>query len=88
MTLTKYDKFAVVPKRCNRCNRLFWLEPYNIHYKTVGIGCQSIIEVECKFCVKADWIRTYIMTPNEVRMSMGLKVENDPEAEKLIKKEE
>lgn len=32
--------------------------------------------------------RTYIATANEIRQAMGLKVENDPEAEKLIKKEE
>lgn len=65
MTLTKYDKFAIVPKRCNRCNRLFWLEPYNIHYKMVGIGCQSVIEVECKICVNTDLLRAQIMSRNK-----------------------
>lgn len=26
MTITYYDKFAFIPKRCNKCNRLFIFE--------------------------------------------------------------
>lgn len=52
MTITKYDKVAILPKRCDRCNRLFWLEPYNIFYKTVGIGAYSLKQTECKECSK------------------------------------
>lgn len=62
MTLTKYDKFAIIPKRCNRCNRLFWLEPYNIYYKMVGIGCNSLRQVECKVCAQTDLLRTQVMS--------------------------
>ena len=52
MTITKYDGVAITPKRCNRCNRLFWLEPYNIYYKEVGIGRYSLKQIECKECMK------------------------------------
>ena len=52
MTITKYDKMAILPKRCNRCNRLFWLEPYNIFYKTVGLGFYSLKQIECKNCIR------------------------------------
>lgn len=50
MTITKYDRVAILPKRCDKCNRLFWLEPYNIFYKTIGIGDYSIKQIECKIC--------------------------------------
>ena len=29
MTISYFDKFAIFPKRCDICNRLFWLEWYN-----------------------------------------------------------
>lgn len=51
MTITKYDGVAILPKRCDRCNRLFWLEPYNIFYKTVGIEAYSLKQIECKNCI-------------------------------------
>ena len=51
MTITKYDGFAILPKRCDRCNRLFWLESYNIFYKTVGIESYSLKQIECKNCI-------------------------------------
>ena len=55
MTLTKYDRFAIIAKRCDKCNRLFWLEPYNISYKTVGVDSYSLEQIECKNCIgKAD----------------------------------
>ena len=28
MKITYYDKFALTPKRCSICNKLFWLEWY------------------------------------------------------------
>lgn len=71
MTLLKYDRLAIVPKRCDRCNRLFWLEPYNIYYKTIGMGFQSIQKVECKVCVKADLLRTQIMARNAVNKEVS-----------------
>jgi hypothetical protein len=53
MTITKYDRVAILPKRCNKCNRLFWLEPYNIFYKTVGIESYSLKQIECKKCAES-----------------------------------
>ena len=52
MTITKYDRFAIIPKRCDRCNRLFWLEQYNVFYKNVGIGDYYLEQIECKNCAK------------------------------------
>lgn len=54
MTITNYDKIAILPKRCDICNRLFWLEPYNIFYKSVGIGYCSIKQIECKNCINKE----------------------------------
>lgn len=52
MTITKYDRFAIIPKRCDKCNRLFWLEQYNVFYKNVGIGDYYLEQIECKNCAK------------------------------------
>ena len=51
MTLTRYDGVAILPKRCDVCNRLFWLESYNIFYETVGIESYSLKQTECKECI-------------------------------------
>jgi len=51
MTITRYDGVAILPKRCDRCNRLFWLEPYNIFYKFVGIESYPLKQIECKNCI-------------------------------------
>lgn len=47
MTITTHDCFAVFPKRCDKCNRLFWLEPYDIYYKEVGIEHYPIRHIKC-----------------------------------------
>lgn len=52
MTITYYDRVAILPKRCDICNRLFWLESYNIFYMTVGIESSSLECIKCKNCVK------------------------------------
>ena len=54
MTITRYDGFAIIPKRCNRCRRLFWLEPYNFYYKEMVIVQYSLKQIECKECMKCD----------------------------------
>ncbi len=41
----------IILKLCDRCKRLFWLEPYNISYKTVGVDSYSLEQIECKNCV-------------------------------------
>lgn len=51
MTITKYDGLAILPKRCDKCNRLFWLEPYNIFYETVGIEEYPLKQIACKNCI-------------------------------------
>lgn len=51
MTLSRHDKFAFVPKRCDKCNRLFIFEPYNTWHKWIWCpGCSSIEMIECKEC--------------------------------------
>jgi hypothetical protein len=52
MTITTYDRFAVTPKRCNKCNRLFILEFYDIYYKQVGIDYFDLKQIKCKECKK------------------------------------
>lgn len=54
MTITKYDRVAILPKRCDKCNRLFWLEGYNIHYKTVGVESYSLEQIKCKKCIDGE----------------------------------
>ena len=51
MTITTFDKFAILPKRCNKCNRLFIFEPYDIYYKEVGISC-NLKQIKCRECKK------------------------------------
>ena len=50
MTITKYDRFALLPKRCDECNRLFWLEPYNTKVIKVGIEHYPLDWIVCKEC--------------------------------------
>lgn len=50
MTIITADKYAFIPKRCNICNRLFWLEPYFIYYEIVGIEYHSLKQIKCKKC--------------------------------------
>lgn len=50
MTITTHDRVAILPKRCDKCNRLFWLEPYNIFYRFTNLFCDSIECIECKKC--------------------------------------
>lgn len=55
MTITYYDKFAFLPKRCNKCNRLFIFEEYNIYYK-MAIYDFDLKQIKCKNCVDKDKI--------------------------------
>gem|GEM_PF-4352461 len=48
MTITYKDGFALIPKRCDKCHRLFWLEPYSVYYKEVGIEHYSLKQIKCK----------------------------------------
>ena len=47
MTISKYDKYAILPTRCSKCNRLFIFEPYNNYY----IGGWAGISVKCNKCL-------------------------------------
>jgi len=50
MTLMKHDGFAIVPKRCTKCGRLFWLEFYDTSVSLVGIGLITYTMIKCKEC--------------------------------------
>lgn len=52
MTITKHDRIALIPTRCDKCNRLFIFEPYDFYYKEVGIDHHSLKQVKCIECVK------------------------------------
>ncbi len=54
MLITKHDGFALIPRRCNKCNHLFILEPYDIYYKEVGIGATSIKMIKCNECINKE----------------------------------
>ena len=54
MTITRHDGIAVLPKRCDRCNRLFWLECYDTYYKEVGIEHYSLKQIKCRECIEAE----------------------------------
>lgn len=54
MTITYYDKFALLPKRCSKCNRLFVFEGYNIYYKSVAFGRYDLKQKKCKKCINKD----------------------------------
>lgn len=52
MTITYHDGFAIKPKKCDKCGRVFWLEFYDYDYSSrYGIN-RSIKEYVCKKCVK------------------------------------
>ncbi len=51
MTIFEYDSYAILPKRCDDCNRLFWLEPYNISYRDVLLGFPPIKYITCINCI-------------------------------------
>ena len=48
--LIKYDRFAILPKRCGKCGRKFIWEPYNIYYTDVGIEHYHLKQVCCREC--------------------------------------
>ena len=49
MTITTHDRVAILPKRCDKCNRLFWLEPYNFYYREIyGYSLRCIKCVKCE----------------------------------------
>lgn len=49
MTISYYDKYAIIPKRCSKCNRLFLFEGYNLFYRE--LGRDSIEMIKCKKCI-------------------------------------
>ena len=54
MTLSRnrYDKFAFLPKRCDKCRRTFIFEGYDVHYSMFGYGIEL---VKCKECMDLKW---------------------------------
>ena len=48
----KYNRFALFPHTCSRCEKSFWLEPYK-HFKVNEykvFGCVTYITNICKEC--------------------------------------
>lgn len=48
----KYNRFALFPHTCSRCERSFWLEPYK-HFKIdeyKAIVCCTYVTNICKEC--------------------------------------
>lgn len=54
MTITYYDKFAIFPKRCYKCNKLFAFEWYNCYERSVCPRSPSLRIIKCKKCAKED----------------------------------
>lgn len=50
MTISYFDKIAIFPKRCDICNRLFWLEWCN-QYEKMSLWISGFKFIECKKCV-------------------------------------
>ena len=51
MTITKHDRIALIPTRCDYCNRLFIFEPYDIRYREVGIEHYDLKQRKCLECL-------------------------------------
>ena len=49
-----YNRFAILPHTCSRCEKTFWLEPYK-HYKVESFSmvCVEYITNICKECNEA-----------------------------------
>ena len=43
-------KFAIIPKTCDKCRRIFWLERYETFYREVGIEHYDLKCVKCFRC--------------------------------------
>ncbi len=51
--IIKYTRFAIIPKYCDKCHRKFWLEPYDIFYRDIGIYRHNYKMVRyCKKCIE------------------------------------
>ena len=44
-------RFALFPKSCDKCGRIFIWERYDIFFKQVGIEYYSLKCVKCKECM-------------------------------------
>lgn len=54
MTITRWDKIALLPKRCDKCNRLFWLEGYKVRTIMVGIEDYPLEWIICRECADGE----------------------------------
>ena len=53
MTISKHDRYAILPTRCDKCNRLFIFEPYNFYY-IGGWSGFSIKQKKCLYCIRKE----------------------------------
>ena len=51
MVVMTIYRFAFLPKYCDKCGRLFWLERYEKHHKLVGIEDCVIPIYICRKCL-------------------------------------
>lgn len=51
MTIRPY---AILPKRCDKCFRRFWMEPYETFVCFVGIEHRDLKCVKCKRCIEKE----------------------------------
>lgn len=55
MVITKYGSFAILPKRCNKCNSLFIFEGYNwCNDYVTSPTCAPIKIITCKRCIEKE----------------------------------
>jgi hypothetical protein len=52
MTITTHDGIALLPKRCNKCHRLFIFEAYDFYYRPMLTG--TITLIKCKECIQKE----------------------------------
>ena len=43
-------KFALIPKTCDKCDRIFIFERYFTYTRMMGIECHDVKFIECKNC--------------------------------------
>lgn len=53
MTISMYDKFALLPTKCDKCNRLFIFEWYNVYRREISPFSEIKI-IKCEKCLKKD----------------------------------
>lgn len=48
----KYNRIALIPHKCSKCKRHFWLEKY--HYSSEFRGFYTLYTITCKECRESE----------------------------------